>query len=300
MLVPFGPRPDELGFKSFGEGPASQPSSFAIAADGTLWIADRWKYRLAHYSLDGRYLGAVTIDKGASRIQDIVTAGQTIYASTYYQYGHIRAVGPDGVVHATDLRTDGHSLVVEEIYGTPSGLAARLFGYTDDLLDPTLVGEPRGPKGIFLIDDAGGIKRTTGIPLGAARFADVEATGDAEYSVTFRTPQEAFVQPIEVHLLRVGATKPTRANANFAEISPSGRGIVGLVSVSSVRPRNDRDGGRWLLRLGDGPMLWERIPFPGIPDDPPQWRHVAVGPDGSIYLMLAEKDGELILRRPSS
>lgn len=296
-FIPFGPRRDQLGFKSFPEG-ASQPSSFAVADDGTLWIADRWRWRLAHYSLAGRYLGNVPIDVDQSRIQDLVIAGRTIYVSTNYQYGHIRAVDPRMLVRPIDVKADGRSIVVEEIYGTPSGLAARLFGYTEDLLDPAVT-EPRGPKGTFLIDGAGKPSPTSGIPLGAGRFADVEATGQSTFSVTFRAPGEAFVQPIAVRLWRPDAANPTPANAVFGEISPYGRGIVGMISVSSTRPRNDRDGGRWLLKLGDGPMLWERLPFPGIPDEPPQTRHVAVGPDGSIYLMLAEKGGELILRRPA-
>ena len=56
-------------------------------------------------------------------------------------------------------------------------------------------------------------------------------------------------------------------------------------------------GGRWLLRVGQSPLLWERITTPPT-DDSPQHRHIAVGPDGAIYLMVEQRGGVEILRRP--
>ena len=72
-----------------------------------------------------------------------------------------------------------------------------------------------------------------------------------------------------------------------------------FVMLTPSRPTDARryGGGRWLLRLGRSPVLWERLPDPGIADEP-QRRHISLGPDGSIYLMVAEKQGVVILRRP--
>ncbi|HEV8420123.1 MAG TPA: hypothetical protein VGR13_02065, partial [Actinomycetota bacterium] len=55
FFAPFGTRREQLGFKFFHESVNSQPSSFVVSADGSLWIADRWKDRLAHYSPTGRF-----------------------------------------------------------------------------------------------------------------------------------------------------------------------------------------------------------------------------------------------------
>jgi hypothetical protein len=297
-FIPFGTRTGELGFKSFPEGPASQPSSFAIGDDNTLWVADRWRFRMVHYTLEGRYLGAVPIDPHVSRIQDIVATQRAIYASTYYQYGHVRAVEPDMTVHPINVHQDGRPLVVEEIYGTALGLVARIYGYSEDLQDPRLIGGPRGPIGYFLVNANGTVARLDGIPLGPDRSVAVEASGDTGFSLTFRAPGEEFVQSVDVELWRAGARRSTQAVPTLDEISPYQHGIVSLVGISADTPRNEHDGGRWLLRIGEGPILWERLPEPGIQDDPPQSRHIAVGPDGAIYLMLAEKGGELILRRP--
>jgi hypothetical protein len=79
-----------------------------------------------------------------------------------------------------------------------------------------------------------------------------------------------------------------------------GDDVLFLVKVAPTRP-GDADrfgGGRWLLRVGTSPLLWERLPYPETLDEL-QHRHLAVGPDGSIYLMVVGKGGELILRRPA-
>ena len=56
---------------------------------------------------------------------------------------------------------------------------------------------------------------------------------------------------------------------------------------------------RWLLEYFDDgePVVWEPIP-----DSPLEgayiWRHLAQGLDGHLYLMLAEKEGMRVYRRP--
>jgi hypothetical protein len=71
------------------------------------------------------------------------------------------------------------------------------------------------------------------------------------------------------------------------------------VQVAPTRP-DDADrygGGRWLLRVGRSPLLWERLPSPDMTDEL-HHRHLAIGPDGAIYLMVTKEDGMLILQRP--
>jgi hypothetical protein len=56
--------------------------------------------------------------------------------------------------------------------------------------------------------------------------------------------------------------------------------------------------GRWFLQLFDDgtPVVWERLPTPAFNDET-QVRHIAVGPDESVYLMEAGADGISIFRR---
>jgi hypothetical protein len=85
------------------------------------------------------------------------------------------------------------------------------------------------------------------------------------------------------------------------ELTPTnhGRDLVMMVQVSPSRPADQvrYGGGRWLLRLGTSAMIWERMPDRGRPDEL-QKRHIAVGPDGAMYEMVAMPDGMEILRRP--
>jgi hypothetical protein len=74
-----------------------------------------------------------------------------------------------------------------------------------------------------------------------------------------------------------------------------------LVELSPTRPRDaDRlGGGRWYLQIGlDGePLVWEPIVY-GYHQQEEQVRHLAPGPEGSVYLMVLTRRGEDIYRRP--
>ena len=57
-------------------------------------------------------------------------------------------------------------------------------------------------------------------------------------------------------------------------------------------------GGRWFLELEDdgSPLVWERLP--NVPlEDEDVVRHLAAGPDGSVYLMQVDRKGVSIYRR---
>src|SRR5438876_5655898 len=90
-LVPFGKHPGQLGFKAFHEGPASQPSALAVAQDGSLWIDDRWKRRVAHYSPAGRYLAeAGPVEAG--RGWDLAVQGDGVFVLVEQETGVIGTV----------------------------------------------------------------------------------------------------------------------------------------------------------------------------------------------------------------
>src|SRR5262249_59292 len=57
--IPFGADESSLLFQPEREAPTVEPSSFAIAGDGTIWILDAGNARIAHYSRAGRFLGAI-------------------------------------------------------------------------------------------------------------------------------------------------------------------------------------------------------------------------------------------------
>jgi hypothetical protein len=297
FFVPFGDAPSALGFKTFPEGAPSEPYSFGVAPDNSVWIADRLKFRLAHYSQDGKYLGQVLITPGdrGNRLWDVIFVDKAMFAATVYQLGRLEAVTGRGSVSRFTVKSNGRALFINELFSTRIGLVALTGGYSDSLLGP---GPQAGPFGYVRIDTpTGSATEIPGLPLDRDQFFRLESSGgDQDFAATYLRASSQMVQPIRFKYTRDGS-RSIRAVVGVGGFIPVGEDVVSFVQLSADRPRYDHDGGRWLLRLGRNPILWERLPFSPI-DDSVQWRHIAVGPDGAIYLMLAMKGGEEILRRP--
>jgi len=302
-LVPFGKHPGQLGFKAFHEGPASQPSALAVAQDGSLWIDDRWKRRVAHYSPAGRYLAeAGPVEAG--RGWDLAVQGDGVFVLVEQETGVIGTVHGHAVMQ-NQVTYLGEPLFTFQIIPTVLGLVAEAG---------QVPGTHPGDLGSFLLVD---LPRTEakallrGIPLGRGEvYLDVSVSsqpahpdGDQDFDLSFTSKEIAQTQPLEVELIvhDHGRVRSLPAEVGLTEPLPMGDDILFLVKVAPTRPdAADRfGGGRWLLRVGRSPLLWERLPYPNIADEL-QHRHLALGPDGTIYLMVAEKGGELILRRPAA
>jgi hypothetical protein len=308
FFVPFGRRRQELGFKAFRESLNSQPSSFAVADDGTFWIADRWKDRLAHYSAEGGFLGAVEvpppppqvwIGRAHARIRDVVLAGDTMFALLEPTGGPIMRVDPKGEVDFLRPELQGRTLWVAEVFPSDDALTILVGGYVN--ADNGTVDD--GPFGFFRWVPAGVPEELPGLPGEVGSFSRLDRLPgtDQDFELHHLGRSETFVQPFRVD---VRTRARPRGRSLPAVVGPGNLlaaddDLITFVMLSPSRPADARrfGGGRWLLRLGRSPVLWERLPDPSIPDEP-QRRHLALGPDGSLYLMVAQKGGMLILRRP--
>lgn len=311
FFVPFGRRSAELGFRSFHESVNSQPSSFAVAADGSFWIADRWKERLAHYTRTGKFLGAVrvarpppdvSIGQSHGRIRDVVFAGGRLYALFDPSGGPIVRVGPDRAVEYLRPQLQSRSLWVAEIFPTGGALTLLVGGF----VNPERGFVDEGPLGYFRWLPPASPERLKGLPDGTGALIQLQRVAspsgsDQDFELRYVTLAGTFVQPFRVEL-RTGeppAGRVLTAEVGPGNLIPTEDDVLCYVMLSPSRPEDARryGGGRWLLRLGRSAVLWERLPDPGIPDEP-QARHLAVGPDGVVYLMVAEKRGMRILQRP--
>jgi len=309
FFVPFGRRAAELGFKFFHESVNSQPSSFAVAAEGSVWIADRWKDRLAHYSSVGKFLGAVkvprpppgiSIGQNRSRIRDIVLSHDRLYALFDPTGGPIAQVKTDGNVEYLRPQLQGRYLWVAEIFPSEGPLTILVGG----LVNPDQGFVDDGPTGFFQWVPPRPPEQVQGLPNGKGSWIQLQrlpSGTDQDFKLQYLAPGRAFVQPfhVEVRTDRRPAGRSLPAEVGPGNMLTSGDDVLMYVMLTPSRPRDASryGGGRWLLRLGRSPVLWERLPDPGISDEP-QSRHLALGPDGGIYLMVAEKGGIWILRRP--
>jgi hypothetical protein len=300
LFVPFGSGRHQLGYKRFPEGLSSQPDSFAVAPDGSFWIVDRWKRRTVHYSAGGAFLGALSISP--DRGEDVVFAGSGMYILRSRLSGSIVAAHPDGTNTALTVNVNGRALYPLELYGSSIGLVARVYGWAD-LIRQHLFG---GPQGFFLVDPVSG--RSTplaGLPLGSSWSIELQASespsGDQDFDVQYRQGSTIRIQPVHVHLITgTGAgARSIPAEMTWVNLLPMEEDLAMYVMIAPSRAQDARryGGRRWLLRLGPSALLWERLPDPGIPDEP-QNRHLAVGSDRALYLMVADREGVQIMRRP--
>jgi hypothetical protein len=299
-FIPFGAAEDRLGFRHYPESVDSLPASFQIADDGTLWIADRHKDRLAHFTLDGRYLGAIPQAEPLARIRDFVISDGTkielVEGPTY----DLREVAPDGTTVAVAPKLNGKLLALEFLYPASPGPVFLAEHYR---IPPKGDIEP-GPSGIWTSDPSGTPTLLPGLPSGDDRWMwVVDGPSQNRYRFQQITPSTVTERPFRFRCrVRVaGRISYLPCLVGEYEQTPvnDGRDLLMMVQMSPSRP-GDQDrfgGGRWLLRLGASPVIWERMPDRGRSDEL-QKRHIAVGPDGAIYEMRAMPDGMEILRRP--
>jgi hypothetical protein len=133
--------------------------------------------------------------------------------------------------------------------------------------------------------------------LGPGRWFRLSAPADQDLAVDFITPLATLEQPIHVEIQGPGGSVAGIVGAGkFVVVD---RDVALYVKVVAYLPGGRQAGLRYLLRVGDSPMLWERLPDPDRIDDDTQWRYLTLGPDGQLYLMVTDHDGIRIYRRPT-
>jgi hypothetical protein len=294
-FIPFGPGRQDLGFKRFRESVNSQPSSFAVAPDGSYWIVDRWKARVAHYTSTGRFLGS--LDGLVDRGEDVVvsTGRVAVLARQGVLEGAVIASsGPDGRWIRTPVVDQGRPVALGGLVPARDGPVGQVLGFAATPED--------GPHGIARLDapGSGQLRLLPGVPLRDGSYADLQTTGDQTFDLRLADGLQIRVQPVGLNLaIRAGSGRRIPAEVEAVDVVPADRDVLIYVRIAPARSADASRFGdsRWLLRLGRSPILWERLPDPRIPDEP-QRRHLAVGPDGSILLMVPTVKGMRILRRP--
>jgi hypothetical protein len=299
LFIPFGDRPERLGYKTFPAGPASQPSAFAVASDGSFWIDDRWKRRVVHYSPSGRFLGS------AGRLQhpgwDLAFVGGEVFVLVDQTSGTVGTVEGSAVNHV-DVTYREDPLFILQLIPTARGLVAEATG---------VPGARPGELGTFVALDQPGPAAgqvLPGLPMGsedvyfdAALSTDqAHPGGDQDFDLTFASAEISQAQPVDFDLIVHDGAKERSIPAvvGLLEPLPIGDDVLMFVQIAPTRPEDgDTYGdGRWLLRVGRSPLLWERLPGPDMTDEL-QHRHLGIGPEGGLYLMVTKRGGMQILRR---
>jgi hypothetical protein len=285
--IPFGEGNRALSYEPSDESGPIQPRSFSVAPDGSFWILDPGKERAAHFSRSGTFLEAIR--HLGPDLQDVVFLGDSMLI-LQSQDGRVVIVDREGgLTHA--VINDGQDPVqLRELVASGERILAQVG-------DPIDEGE-EGGRGFARVEVPGSGLATPvpGLPTGRRTWVLPFASGAQDLEIRYIGDEMTLVQSIHIEMRRGDALLEGVAGpGNYGVVD---RDLTALIAISaSAEGEPEQLGGRWLLRIGEGPLLWERLPDPSIDDDQ-QVRHIAAGPDGSLYLMVQTRDGVRILRRP--
>jgi hypothetical protein len=300
FTVPFGPEKARLLYRPPSQSVPTEPTAFAVAADGSIWIVDAGKSRLAHFDATGGFLGDVRTPGRPPA--DLVFSGGRLYVLLDGQIGTIAEIEADGSLTTTVVQANERALKVLELFPAPTGVVVLSAGYAASS-GPS---QAEGPVGYAQVaaSGSGRAELLSGLPIGRGTMVNLSESQmrpDEDFELTYWRSGPAVIQPVNFKLLIGEGSRAKRIPGVFGPVNPLpvDGDVPMYVMVSPSKPADqERYGGsRWFLRMGRSAVLWERLPGPGIPDEA-QHRHIAAGPDGGIYLMVLTKEGAQIYRRP--
>jgi hypothetical protein len=297
--IPFGPERSQLGreLPPVHTAVPLMPRSFTVGRDGTLWILDAVKQRVAHYRGDGTYLGdarGLAFDRFHPLPRDLAFWGGRLFVlHQFHLAASFREARGGGFGPPLPLEWDGQPLVMSTVFPGP-----RPLGLADGVAALERLGS--GPRGIGRIvpGNPSSFQPTDGLPVGDGVSVALDAYRAQAFHLVTTGPAGRVVQPIRLRAEAGGHPLP----ATFVD-RVQGGGAGALVVWLRGAPTRPGDaarsgGGNWLLRYPtDGsPLVFERLPEPAVADGY-QTRHLSVDPRGRIYLMLTERHGMAIFRR---
>jgi hypothetical protein len=298
--VAFGARAGQLG-SILEPGAPSFPKSFTVARDGSFWILDIVKGRLAHYSRRGKYLGflrgGLRFDSNHLTPKDVVFVDGRLYVleARGIAPSAIREVRLGGRAHVTSLTQGGRDLILHEFVPNQSRLTASLYGVWDQRAQPPA---SSGKPGIVWLEipGSGQLHRLPGYPVRDGWISVAERAHDVIEVRHIRPSGATTTRRIKIEILtREG--KRRHALVGPIDSVPLGNSLAVYLTLSSDA---GGIGGRWYLQIAaDGAVeAWEQLPYATIGDSSNQDRYMTAGPDGVVYYMLADQAGIEIFKRP--
>jgi hypothetical protein len=309
--IPFGEgeKRGELGYHlQRHEGLNVVPPSFAVASDGSFWILDARNARLAHYTANGRYLGWAGHFAWRTiwDARDVVWVDDRLYvlsSNIEDVAASVTSVGEEqGRDPTVPVLLNGDPAVVSMLVPGTEDVVGEVHGYALE------AGHEYGTEppewGSLAVPGDGAVATLPGVPLQGGTTMAVRAVGfpakPDRFEVVTQNGDRSSVQPFRLQITDATSAPLGIAGSGVVVSGSTGSGLVCFVKVASSLPlaEGGTAGGRWILEMSsDGsPLVWERLPDPGIADEA-QVRHLTVGPDGTVYLMVAGARAESIYRR---
>jgi len=284
-FIPAGSADSEIGFESCSDCVLPVPAALAVSKDGSFWIADPLKQRIAHFSSDGSFLAAIPVDRGPA---DVAFVGNRLYVLPEVGEAVILGVKNGRVSEEIVANDDGKRLHVQGLIGGQDKLVTLIAG-AERLLGAYWA--------MATVDPATGqVTPSAGAEVSGSRFVDfapLVETSDADYEIRWSDGQEMAQQVVRFQLTENGRDLRTSVGDTYLRATTS----TGFVTLVSLGGRQGLPAGRWFMEVPvDGTQpIFERVPQEGFIGD--ARRYLAVGDDGTIYWMRLLDDGLHVYRR---
>lgn len=277
---------EQIGLDPCFHCEAIVPAALAVAPDGSYWIADSYKRRIAHFTEDGSFIEAVPTRRGPA---DLAFAGERLYV-LFEEGGRTVAPVESGALgEPVSLTAAGKPMHVLAFVGGQEQLLAWFTDAEKTLGRFWAVGAIDPATG--QVTRAPGVHASDGVVMDLVPLLE---TRPLSYEVRWSEGGQVIKrQQIRFQLLRDSRRVRTTVGDTYLRTSTA-TGVAALVSIGNGQ---GLPVGIWYLEIpGDGgqPIL-ERLPSDGFIGD--AMRYIALGPDGRIYWMRLLEDGLHVYRR---
>jgi hypothetical protein len=285
-FLPAGEAEDEVGVQPcFHCGDQQMPTALAVGGDGSFWIADRYKRRVAHFDADGSFLEAFEVPAGPA---DLAFVGDRLFVLLADGGAKVAALGPGGFGEPFAVNHEGRALHVEALIGGQGQLTVLVSG-AERLLG--------GYWAYATVDPGTGqVTPSPGVLTHAGTHMDLvwQDTRPTTYELRWSSggPTTA-VREVGFQLVRNGNEVRTTVGDTYLRMCTAG----GVATVVSIGDGQGMPVGVWYLELSafGRPPVFERLPGEGFIET--LRKSLTFGGDGRIYRMQLLDDGLHIYRR---
>jgi hypothetical protein len=294
-FLPAGQRESEIGYSPCSDCVLPVPSALAVDRDGSFWIADGLKARIAHFARDGSFIEAFPAQIGSAvgdseTSADLAFVGDRLYVLLEERKPRIAPVESGGLGEAIIVNNEGQRLHIEALISGQNELLALISG-AERLLG--------GYWAFATVDPATGqVTPAPGVRDSTGAYVDLQPKLDGSPGTfEIRWSREGHglvaVQELRFQLVRGGEERKTSVGDTYVRTATH----WGVATVMSIGAGQGIPVGKWYLEIlpESPPIVFERLPDDGFIRN--VRRYLTVGPDGQVYWMRLLEDGLRIYRR---
>ncbi|MET1011279.1 MAG: hypothetical protein ABWY83_02770 [Actinomycetota bacterium] len=266
------------------------PSALAVDPDGSFWIADSFKARIAHFARDGSFIEAFPAEIGSavpnsSASADLAFVGDQLYVLLEEGRSRVVPMEADGLGEPMIVSNEGQGLHIEAVIPGQDELTVMISG-AEQLL---------GSYWAFATVDpaTGQVTPSPGVRDSTGSYIDIQPVFDdappGTFEIRWSQPAESSLttQELRFQVARGGEERNTPVGDTYVRTATRW-GVATVMSIAN---------GAWYLEIvPESPRItFERLPRDGFIGD--VRRYLTVGSDGRVYWMRLLEDGLHIYRR---